>query len=267
MVPDQRDEHVMSPTPQPAFRDPTKRTNQARGFLCLSVFAALLGIQHHARAYLTFSETGGSVASPEPWGFRIFLGVAALATAVVVSRWIYRANSNARALGASEMAFSPGAAVGWYFVPIANLWKPYQGMREIWRASVSPARWKRQPVSALLPAWWLLAIVGPSTAGWATWAARRGVDGIGEQAAGHLGEALSQGVLIPASLVLFVIVSRVHHMQMTHYRRQLSAGTLARQVSQFRGPRGAHRLTGARRSGRVLPDQPPSARRSSTAVP
>lgn len=209
-----------------SFRDPTRLANQARGFLCVSVLAALLGIQHHARAYRSFSETGDSLASPELWGFRIFLGLAALTTAVIVSRWIYRANSNARALGASEMAFTPGAAVGWYFVPIANFWKPYQAMREIWKASVSPAGWERQRVSALLPTWWLLAIVGPSTAGWATWAARRGVDGINEGAAEHLGEAVSQGVLIPASLLLFVIVSRVHGMQMMHYRRQRSAGTL-----------------------------------------
>lgn len=227
MVPDRQDEYVRSPTPQSGFQDPTSRANQARSFLCVSVFSALLGIQHHARAYLTLSETGEPVASPEVWVFRISLGLAAMITAVVVSRWIYRANSNARALGASEMAFTPGAAVGWYFVPIANFWKPYQAMREIWRASVSPAGWKRQQVSALLPCWWLLAIVGPPTAGWVTWAARRGVDGIDEGAAEHLGEAVSQGVLIPASLLLFVIIGRVHAMQMAQYRRQRSAGTLA----------------------------------------
>ena len=226
MVPDQQAELLKSPMPRPGFQDPTSLANQARGFLCVSVFAAFLGIQHHARAYRSFSETGESLGSPEVWGFRIFLGVAALTTAVVVSRWIYRANSNARALGAAEMAFTPGGAVGWYFVPIANFWKPYQAMREIWKASASPFGWQRQRVSALLPCWWLLTIAGPSTAGWVSWAVRRGVDGIDEGAAAHLGEAVSQGVLIPASLLLFVIISRVHHMQMVHYRRQRSAGTL-----------------------------------------
>lgn len=215
-----------SPTggPLPAFRDPTSLANRARGFLCVSVVAALLGIQHHARAYLSHSETGESLASPELWGFRIFLGLAAMATAVVVSRWIYRANSNARALGASGMAFTPGGAVGWYFVPIANLWKPYQAMREIWQASASPPGWRRQQVPALVPCWWLLGILGSSTAGAVTWAALRGGGGIDEEAAEHLGEAVSQGVLIPASLLLFLIISRVHDLQMTHHRRQRSAG-------------------------------------------
>lgn len=234
------------PAPSAGFRNPTSLANQARGFLCVSVFAALLGIQHHARAYRSFSETGESLASPEIWSFRVLLGLAALTTAVVVSRWIYRANSNARALGAREMAFTPGGAVGWYFVPIANLWKPYQAMREIWKASAGPLGWQRRPVSALLPCWWLLALVGPLTAGWVTWAARTGVAGIDERAAEHIGEAVSLGVLVPASLLLFVIISRVHDMQMRHHRRQRSAGTLPRVDSPVRT--GAEPgLTAARR--------------------
>ena len=216
------------PEPSAGFRNPTGRANQAKGFLCVSVFAALLGIQYHARAYQSFSETGESLASPEVWGFRMLLGLATLATAIVVSRWIHLANSNARALGARKMAFTPGGAVGWYFVPIANLWKPYQAMREIWKASAGPLGWQRRPVSALLPCWWLLAIAGPSTAGWVTWAVDKGMDGIDENAAEHMGEAVSLGVLIPASLLLFIIIGRVHDMQMTQYRRQRSAGTLPR---------------------------------------
>ena len=68
--------------------------------------------------------------------------------------WIYRANYNARQLGAADMQFTPGWAVGWYFIPIANLWKPYQAMREIWQASASPAHWQQQPRGSVLPLWW-----------------------------------------------------------------------------------------------------------------
>lgn len=235
----------MGPGRSAGFRNPTGLTNQARGFLGFSLLAALLGIQHHARAYRSLAEAGESLASPELWGFRVLLGMAALTTAIVVSRWIHRANSNARALGAMEMAFTPRGAVGWYFVPIANLWKPYQAMREIWKASVGPLNWQRQRLSALLPCWWLLAIVGPSTASWVTWAARKGVVGIDKRAAEHLGEAVSLGVLVPASLLLLVIIGRVHDIQMTHYKRQRAAGTLAR----------------------TAPDQLRSDRRNSTAVP
>jgi hypothetical protein len=52
----------------------------------------------------------------------------------VVGRWIYRASSNAHAIS-HEMTISPGWAVGWYFIPFANLVKPLHAMREIWWAS------------------------------------------------------------------------------------------------------------------------------------
>jgi len=73
---------------------------------------------------------------------------------VIFCIWIYRANYNARALGATDMKFSPGWAVGWYFIPIANLWKPYQAMCEIWQASAAPANWQYQTRGSILQLWW-----------------------------------------------------------------------------------------------------------------
>jgi hypothetical protein len=74
--------------------------------------------------------------------------------------WIYRANWNARAPGAKNMEFTPGWSVGWYFIPFANLVKPFQAMREIWQASQAPQfeDWRQAPSSALLPFWWFLWI-------------------------------------------------------------------------------------------------------------
>jgi len=54
---------------------------------------------------------------------------------IFVGVWLHRAARNLRGLGRFGMRFSPAACVGWYFVPIANLWKPVQAMSEIWRAS------------------------------------------------------------------------------------------------------------------------------------
>ena len=51
------------------------------------------------------------------------------------------------------MEDSPGWAVGWYFVPIANLWKPYQAMKEIWRVNVSDT------TPSIFPWWWLFWIL------------------------------------------------------------------------------------------------------------
>ena len=58
-----------------------------------------------------------------------------LATVVVFCMWVYRANKNSHGFGARGMKFSPGWAVGWYFIPFLCLWKPFQSMREMWQVS------------------------------------------------------------------------------------------------------------------------------------
>lgn len=73
---------------------------------------------------------------------------------ILILKWIYRMNDNAHQLGAADMEFTPGWAVGWYFVPFASLVKPYQSMKEIWKTSIDPKHWQQQPASALLPWWW-----------------------------------------------------------------------------------------------------------------
>src|SRR4030095_8115621 len=59
----------------------------------------------------------------------------ALASFVSLLVWIYAAHANLPALNAGPLEFSPGWAVGWFFIPIANLVKPYQAVVEIWKGS------------------------------------------------------------------------------------------------------------------------------------
>lgn len=83
-----------------------------------------------------------------------------IVTVVLFCMWVFRANKNARALGADEMQMSAGGCVGWFFVPIANLFKPYQGVQEIWKAS-DPAgdrNWMMSAGSTTIALWWLLWI-------------------------------------------------------------------------------------------------------------
>ena len=49
--------------------------------------------------------------------------------------WVYQINKRLRIKYASTMKFTPGWSVGWFFVPIAFLWKQYQVLNEIWRMS------------------------------------------------------------------------------------------------------------------------------------
>lgn len=77
---------------------------------------------------------------------------------VLVGCWIYRANANAHSFS-DYMSISPGGAIGWYFVPIANLFKPFQAMKETWLASHYPGNWHSEPVPSSVNWWWGLWIV------------------------------------------------------------------------------------------------------------
>lgn len=77
---------------------------------------------------------------------------------ILIGRWIYRASANAHTLTA-DLPISPGWAVGWYFVPVANLWKPFEGMKQIWLASHYGSNWEGGVATDLLNWWWGLWIL------------------------------------------------------------------------------------------------------------
>lgn len=75
--------------------------------------------------------------------------------------WKYRVYKNLQIAKVKGLGHSPGWAVGWYFIPIAHLFKPYQVMKEIWQAtfySRGPEDWKTKSVSGILLTWWLIYI-------------------------------------------------------------------------------------------------------------
>jgi hypothetical protein len=95
-------------------------------------------------------------------------GLLMIATFFVFGRWIVVAHRNLPALGAQYLEFRPGWAVGWFFIPIANLWKPFQAMRSLWRSSHSAHRPDIQDSTWILPTWWTLWLIS-SFLGNITW--------------------------------------------------------------------------------------------------
>lgn len=49
--------------------------------------------------------------------------------------WLFRVFTNLPSIGSNQMDFSPGWAVGWWFIPFANLVKPFQAVRTAWAES------------------------------------------------------------------------------------------------------------------------------------
>ncbi|HEY1691891.1 MAG TPA: DUF4328 domain-containing protein [Polyangiaceae bacterium] len=134
----------------------------------ISVLAAsAMGFAMHG-AQMAFADDlhpslAGGASSPELVATLIVgacgLGVlvAFICAWVFIPVWMHRASSNLRGLGRFGMTFSPAGCAGWFFVPIANLWKPPQAMSELWRASDPDAdqgSWFASRGTSLVAVWW-----------------------------------------------------------------------------------------------------------------
>jgi hypothetical protein len=80
-------------------------------------------------------------------------------TGIVFLKWVYRAYKNTQGFGAAGLRFSPGWAVGYYFVPFLSLVRPVQVMSEIWRVSRDPLKWPEHRSSWLVGTWWALFLL------------------------------------------------------------------------------------------------------------
>lgn len=87
------------------------------------------------------------------------------ASAVAFLMWMHRAHKNLSALGATGLRFTPGWAVGWFFVPIMCLFRPYQVTSEIWKASepkvdtTDSTSWKNVATSPIVGWWWAFFLI------------------------------------------------------------------------------------------------------------
>ncbi len=132
-----------------SFRNETYRSTKTLSFIVMGLLGAL-GLC--AVSYIIFSIM--MIALPDAQmnlgnGEKINIGFGLIglvgileiflriATIVLFLIWEYRAFNNLSALKARNLEFSPGWAVGWWFIPLANLVKPFQVIRELWNESDS----------------------------------------------------------------------------------------------------------------------------------
>jgi hypothetical protein len=162
------------PTPAPLaghdYRDPATLTQWLKLLLILSLLLDVVatvsgGFEYALLKDLESGSFAGDFDAAADANDRrqqaIALAQVALfvVTGIVFLTWIFRANRNARALGAEGMRFTPGWSVGWFFVPIMSLWRPFQVMREIWQASAQPGNWRSVQPPPLLGWWWAMYLI------------------------------------------------------------------------------------------------------------
>lgn len=101
--------------------------------------------------------------SGRSWDIVIGIGAlgyvaATLFAGMMVLRWIHQVNGNVHAFGA-PITITPGWAVGWFFVPVASLFKPFEAMKQTWAGSVATAAPELVETPGLLRLWWGLWLV------------------------------------------------------------------------------------------------------------
>jgi hypothetical protein len=104
---------------------------------------------HRSMEAAAHNRPGPVLTTPSSFTVTSLVGVVAIAAIVIKCIWQFRAATAARALGLPAR-HSPGWGVGSRFVPIVNLWMPYQAVRDC-----LPADDPRRP---LVLRWWLLAL-------------------------------------------------------------------------------------------------------------
>lgn len=130
-----------------SFRFDVYRSSSAMGYIAagllalicfLSILLVFFSFVHLAFPFFGFETETGELFTAG------FLGVGLLElaqiplrllTAVFFLIWIYQAFRNLSPLKARNLEFSPGWAVGWWFIPFANLLKPFQVVRELFNES------------------------------------------------------------------------------------------------------------------------------------
>lgn len=151
------------------YRDAGRLTRVLRWlFIALAVISALTAAAKlsHFSVLQAIVDNDASAMASFPQIVRLLIvamnpaefarAIVLSATVVLFAIWIHRMQSNTFSLGIMDLQYTPAWAVGWNFVPIANLWIPYQVMREIWCANRNPTGWQFDKPSRFLIVWWLL---------------------------------------------------------------------------------------------------------------
>ena len=117
----------------------------------------------------TFSDPNAEISSGREMALGLGLfGLAIVSVPVyvtcivVICRFMYRANQNLRSAGRKDLEFTPGWCVGWWFIPIACLFKPREAMVELYKASDSSpdSEWQQNSFDPIINKWWAAWILG-----------------------------------------------------------------------------------------------------------
>ena len=124
-----------------------------------ATFGFLYGLMTGSIAFGDEAVRIGTMIDRAAMGVMVSYFIAFLWCVIITCRWTYRAMKNLQRTGRDD-TISPGWAVGWYFIPFANLWMPFKAMQEIWHGSHSAESDARGKIPSAMGWWWALWVFG-----------------------------------------------------------------------------------------------------------
>jgi hypothetical protein len=206
-----------------AYRDPTALSQWTQwslyALIVINVFAIVAALV--LRSLLLepgfgLETTADQQSRAESADQRSMLIAAAQLVTFVVSGilclvWIHRMAFNSR-IRARYAEYTPGWAVGWYFIPIALWWKPYQAMKEIWKNSAEQAGPRGEEPRGLLGWWWTLWILVTQVSN-AAFRTSLNADTVEGLVTSTTVAVVGDVIQIPLCIVFILIVKRLTAMQ------------------------------------------------------
>lgn len=107
-------------------------------WICIG--ALLLALPLHTFLIVQVTSDTATVADVESTGQLIdgldsVTGLINLLSAIFVAMWSYRVVANTHALGRWQFPWTPGWSAAYWFIPIVNLFRPYQVLRDLYLTS------------------------------------------------------------------------------------------------------------------------------------
>ncbi|MDO8683352.1 MAG: DUF4328 domain-containing protein [Armatimonadota bacterium] len=186
---------------------------------------------------LSRAISGATVTMAEAQMNDAFMAVTSLLTSllfftigIIFLMWIYRVHKNLSALGACDLKFTSGWAVGYFFVPFYSFFRPCQIVTEIWKASDPTANeghlLKNVNSSPLVGLWWVAhlamnilslmataAITGPAQ------------HSVSELRSGTISMLVADVVAVLAAVLAMLVIKAVDTRQEEKHRLLLSAAS------------------------------------------
>ena len=157
------------------YEPPAGRARLARWFIGLTIAAHAVSVLLLVSQRSLLDRGQGNIALAD-WN-RVAARVDAAAVvelllfavaALLFLRWLHLCYRNLLALDTEDVRFTPGWAVGFWFVPILSLWRPKQILDELWRgtdvrAELPGGGWRSLASTGLVTGWWALYVVSGFT--------------------------------------------------------------------------------------------------------